>query len=79
MKENVKYYEEMGIDYENSGSLLIVNCIDGIERFVKSIISLFKWNGIFERGSPKIIGLFFFFFHDRIRTRNLHVVLWRDR
>lgn len=42
MKEDIKYYEEMGVDYNNSGTLLVVNCIDGIEKFVKSIISLFK-------------------------------------
>lgn len=42
MNEKIKYYEEMGIDCENSGSLLIVSCIDGIERLVKNIISLFK-------------------------------------
>ena len=62
MKEKIKYYEEMGIDCENSGSLLIVSCMDGIERFVKSIISLFKWNGIFERGSPKKNNWTFLFF-----------------
>lgn len=35
--KDISYYENMGVDYNNSGAVALVSIIDAIEKFVKNI------------------------------------------
>lgn len=40
MNKTINYYEEMGIDYDNSGVMTLVHCMEFAERFIKKFINL---------------------------------------
>lgn len=42
MNKTMNYYKEMGVDYDNSGVMSLVYCIEIAEKFVKKFIKIFS-------------------------------------
>lgn len=40
--KNINYYEELGVDYNNSGVTTLVYCMDIVEKVVRNIFSRIK-------------------------------------